>query len=300
VQDGDQRGLAAHQRAGDVEAVLEQERVEVVAGHPARDVREAAPDLVRVPVPQPAQRTVDRRSAVAVLFDLAVLVVAGFTAPEPGSVIEQSFQSGDVVNDLAGALRGGAAGVVADHAADRAVGMGRGLRAVPQPVPRQFAVERVQDDARFDDAGARGRVDGHEPVAVLRPVDHHGGVGALAGQTAPTAAREHGHVVFTAHRDRVRRGVDAARHDDADRYLAEVGRVGRVSAPGAGVETHLCVDAFPEGGLDCGQVRHARVGLVRWADRRRPPQSMEARCLRGLAVHLDTEHGRDDAGGDHE
>ena len=48
AQHGDQRRLAADEQPGDVEAVLRQQGVQVVAGDAARDVREAGADLVGV------------------------------------------------------------------------------------------------------------------------------------------------------------------------------------------------------------------------------------------------------------
>ena len=131
-QHGDQGGFAAHQQPGDVEAMLGEQRVQVVPGHPARDVRVALPDLAGEVVAQPAQPPVDLGPPVTAPLDLRVLLVAGRPAPEPGAVIQQHLQGGDVVHHLAGALSGGPARVVADHPAERAVHVRRRLRAEAQ------------------------------------------------------------------------------------------------------------------------------------------------------------------------
>src|SRR5699024_12109448 len=87
VQHGHQGGLAAHQRSGDVEAVLGQQRVQVVPGDPAGDVRVAGTDLLGVVVPQAAQRAVDGGPPVAVAFDLPVLGVADVCGPDQGACV---------------------------------------------------------------------------------------------------------------------------------------------------------------------------------------------------------------------
>ena len=79
-------------RPGDVEAVLGQQRVEVVAGNSARDVRVCRLDLVRVLVAERAQLAVDARLLVAAALDRGVLLVAGRAAPEPGAVVEQHLE----------------------------------------------------------------------------------------------------------------------------------------------------------------------------------------------------------------
>ncbi len=259
-QDGDQRGFAAHQQPGDVEAVLGQQRVQVVAGHPARDFREPAADLVPVCVAQRAQPPVDGRPQVALPLDPGVLLVAGLPAPEAGPVVEQHLQPGDVVDDLAVRLRGGAAGVVADHAADGAVGVGGGLGPVAQPVRRELPVEVVQHDPRLHDAGAGIGVHRLHTGAVLRPVEHHPRVGALSRQARPAAPRQNRRTELPRHGHRLGTGLGGARDDHADGRLPEVRGVRGVRRPAPGVEADLTVDPLAQCGLE-------RDGV----DRRRRP-----------------------------
>ncbi len=278
AQHGDERRLAADQQPGHVEAVFRQQGVEVVAGDPARDAGEAPADLVAVSVPQLPQPPVHGRPQVALPLDPGVLLVAGLAAPEAGAVVEQHLQAGDVVDDLAVCLGGRAAGVVADHAADRAVGVGGGLGAVAQPGGRELPVEFVQDDAGLHHAGVAFGVDGLQPVAVLRPVDHHGRVGALPGQTRPAAPGQHRRPVLPRHGHRLGRRLGRPRQHHADRRPAEVGGVRRVRGPAPGVEPHLAVDPFAQRLRECpridgrsaergtydgvGQVRRAHEGLL--------------------------------------
>ena len=92
VQDRDQRALAADQRPGHVEAVLGQQRVQVVAGHPPRDLRVALPDLAGAGLRQLPQGPVDLRPPAAGGDDRRVLLVAGRPGPEPLAVIGEDLE----------------------------------------------------------------------------------------------------------------------------------------------------------------------------------------------------------------
>ena len=78
-------------------------------------------------------------------------------------------------------------------------------------------------------------------VAVLGPVDDDRRVGALAGQAGAAAPGQHRRAVPAADRDRRHGRLDRARHDDADRDLAEVRGVGGVGGARARVEPDLAV-----------------------------------------------------------
>ena len=72
-----ERSFAADQGAGDVEALLGQELVEVVAGDAARDVRVTLPDEVGVLVPEIPQLLVDLATASPFLDYLLQILLAG-------------------------------------------------------------------------------------------------------------------------------------------------------------------------------------------------------------------------------
>ena len=139
VQDRDQRALAAGQRPGHVEALLGQQRVQVVARYPARDLRVALADLIGAGLRQLPQGAVDPGAPAAGRDDGRVLLVAGRPGPEPLAVMSQHLEPDHVVDRLAVGLRGRAAGVVADHAAQRAVIVGGRLRAEHQLVRQPAA-----------------------------------------------------------------------------------------------------------------------------------------------------------------
>ena len=94
-----------------------------------------------------------------------------------------------------------------------------------QPVRGELGVELVQHDARLDDAGPCAGVDRDEPWQYLDQSITTATLHALPGQAGAAAAGQHRGTVLGAHADGRRGGVDAARHDDADRHLPVVRRV---------------------------------------------------------------------------
>ena len=63
--------------------------------------------------------------------------VIGLAAPKARPVVGEDLETRDVVDDLAGTLCGGTAGVVADHPAERAVRMRGGFWPVGKVVRAQ-------------------------------------------------------------------------------------------------------------------------------------------------------------------
>src|SRR5262249_25950757 len=140
---------------------------------------------------QVAQAAVDLGAAAAGGDDPVVLVVGGGADPAAQPVVGDDLEPPDVVDGLAVRLGRGAAGGVADHAAERAVAVRGRLRTELQAVRGELPVQLVQHDARLHHAGAGVGVDRHQVVAVLRPVDDDGGVGALAAEAGAAAAGQY-------------------------------------------------------------------------------------------------------------
>lgn len=76
-QDGDTGAFAADQRAGDIEAVLRQQLIEVVPGDPARDVRIPRADFVGVAIPQVPEPAVNVGASAPLRDDRRELLLAG-------------------------------------------------------------------------------------------------------------------------------------------------------------------------------------------------------------------------------
>ncbi len=116
--------LGAGQEAGDVEAVLRQQVLQAVAGDLATEAAELGPDRAQAGGDQRPQPLADRRARA--------LAVGTEADPLAGS--GHHLQRDHVVGGLAVAQGARAAGVVADHAADRAAVVGRRVGPEPQPV----------------------------------------------------------------------------------------------------------------------------------------------------------------------
>ena len=83
----------------------------------------------------------------------------------------QEPQPGDVVGGAAVGQRARAAGVVADHPADRAARVGRRVGPEADAVRRDGLLQHGVDGAGLDDGGARLGVDRQHPVEVAREVE---------------------------------------------------------------------------------------------------------------------------------
>ena len=161
LQDRDAGPLGARQRPGDVEAVLGQQVVEVVARDPARQVLGvAAADLVGVAVAERLEPGVDLALASAPADDPLQLLLGRGADGHPRAVVEQDVQLVDLVGGPPGPQahqRVDAAGVVADHPAQRVVRVRRGVGGEGQVVPLGLGAEDVEHRPRLDPRQLRRR-----------------------------------------------------------------------------------------------------------------------------------------------
>ena len=254
LQDGDARPLRARQRPGDVEALLGQQVVEVVAGDPARQVLGiAAADLVGVAVAKGLEPGVDLALAPPSADDPLQLLLARGADGHPGAVVEQDVQLVDLVGGPPGPQahqRVDAARVVADHPAQRVVGVRRGVRGEGQAVPLGLGAEVVQHRARLHPRQLRS---GSIERTLLTCFDQSITTATL--QQPPVRLvpppRERSGAPWRRQTATVSIDVlDVPRDHDADRHLAVVRAVGRVEGPAAGVEPDLAADRPAQLGRD--------------------------------------------------
>ena len=112
-------------------------------------------DQVGVGVAQALQAGVDLAAAAACGDDGGEFLLGGAADAHAGSVVEQDVEGFDVVDGLAAHQRVDAAGVVADHSAQRAAAVRRGIGREGEFVLLGFGAQRVEDDSGLD---ARTRV----------------------------------------------------------------------------------------------------------------------------------------------
>ena len=220
------------------------ERVQVVSTDPAQDVRKTPPDLGGVLGPEAADLAITAALERVCPADRLQLVRVQRTQVRDGSVAQGDVQIEHVVNRLAVQHRSGAAGVVADHAADGGAVGGRDVRREAQPVGEQPGVQLVEHDARFDPRPALVGVHLEDAVEVLGRVELQPGADRLTGLRGAAAARRDRDAVAARDRDGADDVLARADDDDAGRIdLIDAG-VGRVQRSGDGVEADFAVEGI--------------------------------------------------------
>ena len=160
--------------------------------------------------------------------------VAGRRRPATGPHLagaEGDVEAHHVVGGAAVAERARAAGVVADHPADGAARVRRGVGPEAQPLGQGGALQGGVHGARLDHGRAGLGVDGQHPVEVAGGVDHDAGPDGVAGDRGAGAAHRQRHPGGP-------RGVEGGEqlvavprsYDDAGRHPVERG-VGGVERP---------------------------------------------------------------------
>jgi hypothetical protein len=244
-------GFRADQGAGDVEAALGEELVEVVAADPPRDHREPCTHQALAAAAQIAEARQHLGQAAPAGDGRGIPgIVVGADVERRAAVLDDR-QPLDVVDGLARVERVASARVVADHPPEGAPGVRRRIGPEREAVLLSRASEVVEDDARLHPRGPRDGVDGEDPRHVSARVDHDGDVAGLAGETGAGTPGEDRRVVLGAHPQRSHDVVVVEREDDAERHLAIVRRIRGIHGPRAGIEADLAADNPPEGRLQC-------------------------------------------------
>src|SRR5690606_6497756 len=141
----------------------------------------------------------------------------------------------------------GAAGVVADHAAEGAPVVGGGVRAEGEPVLGDGGAQCVEDDPGFDDGAAGFRVHAEDAVEVAGGVHDHAGSEGWSPAGGAAAALGDADSGFPADFDGGGDVVGVAGVDDAEGDAAVDGGVSGVERPGEGGEVDVAADGYGEG-----------------------------------------------------
>jgi hypothetical protein len=157
------------------------------------------------------------------------------------AVVGHHFQFFDIVVGLAGHYGMHTAGVVADHAADRASVMRRGIGSEREMEFFGGVAQVIKHDSGLHAGDTSCGIDLENLCHVLGEVEHDRDVAALTGERSTTAAAKYGCVKFATERDRSENIVSVAGQNDADRDLTIVGGIGRVDRPAARIKSN-----FPE------------------------------------------------------
>jgi hypothetical protein len=92
--------------------------------------------------------------------------------------------------------------IVGDHSAERIPAVRRRIRAERQMMFFGRVAQCVQNAARLDPRQSPLRIEFDDVAHVLREIDHHGHVDALARNARAAAARQNRRAVAPAGRDR--------------------------------------------------------------------------------------------------
>ena len=233
------RPLATDERAGDVEAFLGKELRQVVSRDAARDVRKASADLLAVSIAQVAQAAVDLAAAASGGDDALELFPGRGAHRQAGTVVQDDLQLLHVVGGAASHHRVHAAGVVANHASQRAVVVRRGIGSEGEVPLLRLVAERVEHQAGLHARAPVLVVDLEDAVQVLRAVDDDRHIAALPGQAGATATHRDGRAKVARRGHCLHHVLHAARHHHPDGDLPVVGAIRRVEGAAAVVESHL-------------------------------------------------------------
>ncbi|KNX42614.1 hypothetical protein ROTO_09160 [Roseovarius tolerans] len=245
---GGERPLRADQQMGEVDGrVAGHQRVDIVAANAALHLRETGSDLIGF-----------ARAQIEHLPKQGF----GHAVARPGAEIERrpigeiALDSGDIIPRRAIAQRARAAGIVADHAADRGARGGGDVDRKPQSVRFERAVEIIQNDPRLDHRALSFDVQLEDAVEMFRAIDDQPGIHRL------TALRG----AATAHCERdfggtggLNSGCDilgCAWHDHACGHDLVDRGIGRIAPARKGIEAgfapHLAAEAVLNGAVQHG------------------------------------------------
>ncbi len=173
--------FGADEGAGNVESILGQEEVQVVAGDAARNVGKALADKIGVGGGDGLQFVIDFGAPAAGRTDAFEFRARRGPDLHVYAVIGEDFERFDVVVGFASHDGMDAAGVVADHAAEGAAIMSGGIGREGEMVLFGGDAEMVEHDSGLNPGDTVGGVDFENPRHVLGKIEDDSDVAALAG-----------------------------------------------------------------------------------------------------------------------
>jgi hypothetical protein len=108
----------------------------------------------------------------------------------------------------------------------------------------------VENNAGLNPGNTPRRIDFQDLVHVLRKIQDHSDVAALAGERGTAAAAQNGSAKFTRQRNCGDDIIYVAWEDNTDRDLAIVGTVGGVQSAAAGIEADFTAKVAAQSGFE--------------------------------------------------
>src|SRR5262245_24576239 len=204
----------------------------------------------------------DSRAFVAVRPNIPRGLPNGIQAgadADPPTVVQQKIKFLDVVRRCPPCQGMSTAGVITDHAADRAPAVRRGIGAEGQTVASRCRAQVIEHDAGLDPGDPPIRVDLNESAEIARRIDDETATGRLAGDAGASAAQRDGRTALASGGDGRGNLLAGARDDDPDGYVPVVGRVGGIKRSCARVERDNAGDGLTQPLLQRPEIHtHAR------------------------------------------
>ncbi len=135
-----------------------------------------------------------------------------------------------------------AAGIVPDHAAERATAVACRIGAESQVVFLGGASQMVENDSGLNPRGSALRIKRKNFRHIFGEIEHDGHIAALPGKRSSSTAAKDRRTVLPRDRHRGDHIVRVAGNDHSDRNLAVVGAVGSVEGAAAVVEANFAAE----------------------------------------------------------
>ena len=253
--DGLKRGqgaLRSHQQMGQIDAAvggvgpltLGIEDVKVVAAHAAHHLGPEGPNLGRDLLCNLMEPGDERPKPLAVQLHLGA--IAEGRKPGQGAVVQDGVDRPHVVHHVAVVQRARAAGVIARHAANRALCGCGDIHRKPDTVWLERLIEVIQNHAGLHRHLACLQVQGEHFSQVSAGVDDQcltHGLSTLRRAATATEDRHAGIAGDLQGQAKVEAGL---RHHHPQRHALVDGGIGRIAAPGGSIEEDFASHLFAE------------------------------------------------------
>jgi hypothetical protein len=147
-----------------------------------------------------------------------------------------------------------AAGIVADHATERAAVVGGGIGRKGKAVPFGGGAKLIEDDSGLDASQAARGIDFEDRRHVFGEIEDDSRVAALSGERRAAAAGEQRSAMVATKCDRRADIFLIARNYNANGDLTIIRAVGGVESPASGVKADFSAEMAAERGFKGGGV----------------------------------------------
>jgi hypothetical protein len=155
-----------------------------------------------------------------------------------------------------------AAGIVSDHAAQRASVMSGGIRAERQMVFFRGVTKAIKNHTGLNPRNPSSWIDLDNVVHVAREIEHQSYVAALSGERGSATTTEERRAELTGYRHGGNDIVEIAGKDYSDGNLAIIGPIGRIESTASLVETYVTAHVPAQSGGKAAGIHSGGFGCA--------------------------------------